>query len=444
MKKLIYISLVLFSFFSLSIASAEKDAEKAEEVAESSKSETKAKPIHYVRVDGVVAPVMSEYLIKSIEDAEKAGAGLTVIEIDTPGGLDLSMRDIIKAIMASEVPVAVYVAPSGSRAASAGVFITYASHIASMAPGTNIGSAHPVPMGGGEMDEVMLAKVENDAIAYIKSIAEKRGRNVEWAELAVKESVNITAEEALEKGVIEYVADSKEELLEKINGIEVETVTGKVTVVTKGAEIKVIEMGTRFSLLKAITDPNVAYILMMIGFAGLYFEFSNPGAMVPGVVGAISLIMAFYAFQSLSVNYAGLILVVLAVILFAAEIMVSGTGILAIAGVVALVLGSIMLFDSPIPELNLSMWVLVPTVTCVTAFFAGVAYFVVKSRQEPSVSGIEGMLGMEAEAVLAFSGEGKVFFEGEYWEAESSEAIEKGEKVLVYEIDGLKAKVRKK
>src|SRR3972149_3958148 len=246
--------------------------------------------IHYLHVDGIVNPVMAEFIIKSIENATKEKAEAVVIQLDTPGGLDLSMRDIVKATLSSDVPIVVYVAPSGSRAASAGVFITYAAHLAAMAPGTNIGSAHPVAMGGEKMDETMMKKVENDAVAYIKGIATKRKRNADWA---------------------------------------------------AKADVKDIEMGLRHRILNAITNPNVAYILMMIGLLGLYFELSNPGLILPGVVGAICLVLAFYAFQTLSVNYAGLLLIGLAVLFFIAEIKVISYGLLTVAGIVALTIGSL-------------------------------------------------------------------------------------------------------
>ena len=274
--------------------------------------------IHYLHVDGIVNPVMAEFIIKSIENAAKEKAETVVIQLDTPGGLDLSMRDIVKAMLSSDVPIVVYVAPPGSRAASAGVFITYAAHIAAMAPGTNIGSAHPVAMGGEKMDETMMKKVENDAVAYIKGIATKRKRNADWAEKAVRKSVNITAEEALKLNVIDLIAQDKKALLEATDGRKVEVISGEKTLKTAKAEVKDIEMGLRHRILNAITNPNVAYILMMIGLLGLYFELSNPGLILPGVVGAICLVLAFYAFQTLSVNYAGLLLIGLAVLFFIA------------------------------------------------------------------------------------------------------------------------------
>src|SRR3990170_5819815 len=262
-----------------------------------------ASQVHYLTVDGIVNPVMSEFVVKSIQGAQKENAEAVVIQLDTPGGLDLSMRDIVKAILSSDIPIIMYVAPAGSRAASAGVFLTYAAHIAAMAPGTNIGSAHPVAMGGEKMDETMMKKVENDAVAYITGIATKRHRNAEWAEKAVRESVNVPAEEALKLKVIDLIAPDKKTLLEAIDGRKVEDLGGRRIIKAAKAEVKDIEMGLRHRILNAITNPNVAYILMMIGLLGLYFELSNPGLILPGVVGAICLVLAFYAFQTLSVNY---------------------------------------------------------------------------------------------------------------------------------------------
>jgi membrane-bound serine protease (ClpP class) len=400
-------------------------------------------PIHYVKVDGIVNPVMSEYIIKSLENAETDGAEAVIIQLDTPGGLDLSMRDIIKAELTSDVPVIVYVAPAGSRAASAGVFMTYAAHVAAMTPGTNIGSAHPVAMGGQEMDEEMVKKVENDAVAYIKGIAKKRNRNEKWAEDAVRESVNITAEEALELKVIDILAKDRAELIAALDGRVVELPAGERALKTKGAEIKEVEMNLRFRILRAIANPNVAYVLMMIGMLGLYFELSNPGAIFPGVIGVICLVLAFYSFQTLSVNYAGLILIVLAVVFFVLEIMVTSFGLLTMAGLVSLVLGSLMLFESPLPFMRLSLWVLLPTVVLVTAFVLFVMYYAVRVQRKKPVSGMEGLVGEVGEAVERIDPEGKVFVEGEYWSAQSIEPIEKGDKIKVVDVKGLLLKVIK-
>ena len=406
-------------------------------------SQAYGQSIHYLHVDGIVNPVMAEFIIKSIENAAKEKAETIVIQLDTPGGLDLSMRDIVKAILSSDVPIVVYVAPSGSRAASAGVFITYAAHIAAMAPGTNIGSAHPVAMGGEKMDETMMKKVENDAVAYIKGIATKRKRNADWAEKAVRKSVNITAEEALKLNVIDLIAQDKKALLEAIDGRKVEIISGERVLKAAKADVKDIEMGLRHRILNAITNPNVAYILMMIGLLGLYFELSNPGLILPGVVGAICLVLAFYAFQTLSVNYAGLLLIGLAVLFFIAEIKVISYGLLTVAGIVALTIGSLMLFESPLPFMRLSIWVVLPIVLTITTLFLGTMYYALRIRHKKPVSGAEGLIDEIGIANTDIEKEGKVFIDGEYWDVWSDEPIKTGEKVKVMQVEGMRLKVAK-
>lgn len=399
-----------------------------------------APKVFYAKAEGIVNPVMAKYITGLIADAEKEKIEALVIQLDTPGGLDLSMRDIIKEILSSDVPVVVYVAPPGSRAASAGVFITYASSVAAMAPGTNIGSAHPVAMGGEKMDEVMMKKVENDAVAYIKGIALKKDRNADWAEAAVRNSVNITAEEALKLKVIDLIAENKVELIERLDGRTIELPSGLRPIRTKGAEVKDIEMNLRFRVLNAISNPNVAYILMMIGLAGLYFELSNPGVVLPGVVGAISLVLAFYALQTLSINYAGLLLIGLAVIFFILEIKIVSYGLLTVAGAVALFLGSLMLFDSPLPFMRVSLWIMLPVVVLVTAAIACMIYYAAGIHKKKPVSGMEGLVGAEgvvAEDMDAPGEEGKVFIDGEYWNAVSEGPVKKGERIKVKEIKGL-------
>ena len=399
--------------------------------------------IHYLNVDGIVNPVMSEFITRGIQDAVKENAEAVVIQLDTPGGLDLSMRDIVKAILSADVPVIVYVAPAGSRAASAGVFITYAAHIAAMAPGTNIGSAHPVAMGGEKMDETMMKKVENDAVAYIKGIAAKRHRNAEWAEKAVRQSVNVSAEEALKLKVVDLIAQDKKTLLEAIDGRKIEVLSGERILKTAKAEIKDVEMGLRHRILNAITNPNVAYILMMLGLLGLYFELSNPGLILPGVVGAICLVLAFYAFQTLSVNYAGLLLIGLAVLFFIAEIKVMSYGLLTVAGIIAITLGSLMLFESPLPFMRVSLWVILPVVISITVIFLGAMYYGLKIRHKKPISGAEGLIDETGAANTDIGKEGKVFISGEYWDAWSDELIKAGEKVRVVEMKGLRLKVAK-
>ncbi len=404
-------------------------------------------PIHYIVVEGIINPVVSEFIAKGLDDAQAGGAGVVVLQLDTPGGLDLSMRDIIKAIFASEVPVVVYVAPAGGRAASAGVFITYAAHIAAMAPGTNIGSAHPVAIGGGKLDETMVKKVENDAVAYIRSIAKKRKRNAEWAEKAVRESVNITAGEALELKVIDIIADSRTELFKTLDGRRVETVRGVRVIRTEGAVVVDVEMNLRSRILRAISNPNVAYILMMIGLMGIYFELSNPGVILPGVLGAICLVLAFYSFQALPVNYAGLILIGLSLVFFFAETQVVSFGLLTMAGVVSLVLGSLMLFKSPLPFMRLSIWVLLPTVILMTLFVLGTTYLAVTVHRRRPVSGVDAMVGEEGTVVEDIGGgerNGKVFVAGEYWDASSDAPVERGAMVKVVGVDGMVLKVIRK
>ncbi|WKZ33361.1 MAG: nodulation protein NfeD [Thermodesulfobacteriota bacterium] len=408
-------------------------------------SHSSAKEILYVKAEGVVNPVMAGFLLDNFEDAAERNAEAVVIQLDTPGGLDLSMRDIVKAMLASEVPVVVYVAPAGSRAGSAGVFMTYAADIAAMAPGTNIGSAHPVSMGG-EMDETMAEKVENDAVAYIKGIAAKRGRNAEWAELAVRESKNITAEEALNLGVINILAAGRDELIQKLDGMKVETIAGERALSTSGSRVVEVEMDLRYRILGAISNPNVAYILMILGLIGIYFELSNPGAVYPGVIGAVSLILAFYAFQTLPVNYAGFILIGLGVIFFILELMIVSYGLLAIAGVVSLLLGSLMLFDSPAPYFRISIWVILPAVILMTAVVIGAMLYAVRVHRRRPVSGTDTLVGSVGVASGDFGGdekEGSVYVEGEYWNAVSDVPLIVGEKVRVVEVRGLLLKVTK-
>jgi membrane-bound serine protease (ClpP class) len=395
------------------------------------------------KVDGVVNPVMSEFITQGIGKATKEGAEAFVIELDTPGGLDLAMRDIIKSILSSEIPVIVYVSPGGARAASAGVFITMAAHIAAMAPGTNIGAAHPVAVGGGKMDETMVKKVENDAVAYIRGIAEKKGKNADWAEKAVRESVSISAEEALKLNVIDLVTPNLAQLLTDIHDRNVLLITGEKVLYTEHVKIKPIAMGWRHRILDAISNPNVAYILMMIGLAGLYFELSNPGAILPGVLGGICLILAFYAFQTLPINYAGFLLIILAIILFILEIAVVSYGLLSVAGIISLTLGSLMLFDSPLPYMRVSLSVIIPTVILVSAVFILAISFAVKATLSKPISGEEGLIGEIGIAETPISPEGRVFIHGELWRAESEEPIKKKEKVEVVKVEGLMVKVKK-
>lgn len=396
-----------------------------------------------LKVKSTINPAISDYIEKGIQQAQDNGAACVILQLDTPGGLDTAMRDIVQSILNSTVPVVVYVAPSGARAASAGVLITLAANVAAMAPGTNIGAAHPVGLGGGKMDETMLKKVENDAAAYAKSLAEQRGRNVEWAVQAVRESESVSAEKALELNIIDLIAANLSELIQKVDGREIKTVWGTRTLELEGKTVETSEMGWRYRFLDALSNPNIAYLLMMLGFYGLFFELSNPGVIFPGVFGGICLILAFFALQTLPVNYAGVLLILLAIILFLAEIKVTSYGVLSLGGIVSMILGSLMLFESPEPYLRVSWYVILPTVATTAAFFIFALSFALKAQMKQPTTGREGLLGMRGKAVSPLKPEGKVFVHGEYWNAESKEAIETGEPVEVTGVSELMLTVKK-
>ena len=397
-----------------------------------------------VTVNAAITPAVATYIIKSIDQSYAEGSAGLIILLDTPGGLDLAMRDIIKELLNSRVPVIVFVYPSGARAASAGVMITMASNIAAMAPGTNIGAAHPVAIGmGGKMDETMAEKVVNDAVAYSKGIAKKRGRNSKWVERAIRKSESVTAEEALKLNVIDFVANDVSQLLAKIDGKTVLLPSGEVLLNTKGAIINEKKMGLRERILTTLSDPNIAYLLLMIGLAGLYFEFAHPGAILPGVIGGISLILAFFALQTLPVNFAGVLLIIFGIILFIAEIKIVSHGMLTIAGVISLVLGSLMLFESPIPALRVSLKVMVPTIVITTLFFVSVIGLAIKAQMRKPATGVEGMIGEKGDAITFVHEDGKVFIKGERWNAYSKDMIEVGEKVKVVGMKGLRLEVEK-
>lgn len=401
--------------------------------------------VHKITIDGVINPVATEFIIQSIEEAEDAGAEMLVIELDTPGGLMESMHLIVKSILASEVAVAVYVAPSGSRAGSAGVFITFAAHIAAMAPSTNIGSAHPVNLGGGQdTSKVMTEKIVNDAVASIRSVAEKRGRNADWAEKSIRESANITETEALSLNVIDYVVPLVDSLLSEVDGREVELVDGKKVLETKNAKIVEFNMGWRQRALNVLSNPNIAYILMLIGIYGIFFELYNPGAVLPGVLGGISLILGLYALQTLPVNYAGLLLIILAIVLFLLEIKVPSYGILSIGGVVSLVIGSIMLIDSPFPFLQISWKVILGAAITTAAFFLFAIGLALRAQRKKPTTGKEGLLGEKGKAIENINLEGSVELHGEIWNAFADSKIKKGQKIEVIEVDSQHLRVKVK
>jgi membrane-bound serine protease (ClpP class) len=385
-----------------------------------------------------ITPVTADYLASAIERAEEDKVSLLVVELDTPGGLDSAMRQMVQAILSSKVPVAVFVSPSGARAASAGVLITLASDIAAMAPGTNIGAAHPVNVGGGTMDNTMSKKVENDAAAYARSLAARSGRNADWAESAVRESASLSAKDALEKKVVDLVVSDLRELLERVDGREVRKGDSVLVVRTKEARIDRFPMGLRHRVLAALADPNIAYILLMIGIYGIYFELASPGAVFPGVVGGISLVLGFYALQTLSANYAGFLLILLSVILFFLELKIQSHGALAIGGIVAMTLGSLMLFrTSAEPFLRVSWSVLVTMIALSAVFFGVIISLAVRSQFRKPATGFEGMIGETGEAVTDIDGKGKVQVVGELWDARSDRPVRKGEPVTVKAVQGM-------
>ena len=399
-----------------------------------------------IEVEGAINPVVAEFVTNEIRSANTSSEELIVIRMDTPGGLDASMRKIIKAIQSSKIPVASFVSPSGSRAASAGTFITIASHIAAMEPGTNIGAAHPVNlMGGGtgEQAKVMEDKVVNDASAYIRSLAEQRGRNAHWAELSVRKSVSVSAEEAKRLNVIDLVAANLDSLVLALDKREVKLRGSIITLNTAERNITFKEMNSRQRILDIIASPNVAYVLMILGLVGLYFELSNPGLILPGVVGSISLVLALYAMQTLPINYAGLLLIILGVVLLIAEVNVMSYGLLAMSGAISIFLGSIVLIDSDDPAMQISKVILYPTLGMTFLFSIGSIYLAKKAHQLRTTTGMEGLLGEIGVVKETLNPEGRVLIHGEMWKAESDTVISVGEKVSVEVVKGLKIQVRK-
>ena len=400
--------------------------------------------IYLLKVDGIINPASAGYIVRGIDKAEQDGASCLVIEMDTPGGLMESMRSIVKRMLGSRVPIIVYVAPSGSRAGSAGVFITLAANIAAMAPGTNIGAAHPVQMGE-KIDKTMEAKILNDTVAYIKTIAKQRGRNEQWAEKAVRESVSVHEDEALKLGVIDLISPSLEDLLVRVDGREVTVSPGKIIALkVRGAEVKNINMSFRDRFLDIISNPSIAYILLMLGFYGLLYELASPGAILPGVIGGICLILAFFAFQMLPINYAGVALILLGIILFIAEVKITSYGMLSVGGVISLLLGSVMLINSPADFLRISfIKVILPVVLMSAAFFLFALVMVVRAHRRRPTTGKEGLVGGKGVATTDLKPEGVVEIRGELWNAVAEETIKAGEKIQVKETEGMKVKVIK-
>lgn len=401
-----------------------------------------ASEIGVVTVTGPINPVTVDYVTRSLKQAQSRRDLMFLMEIDTPGGLDGAMRSIVKEIFRSSIPVVVYVAPAGARAASAGAVIALAADVCAMAPGTNIGAAHPVRMGG-KTDRVMEDKMLNDAEAYLEAIARQRGRDQEIARRMVRESRSLSAEAAVQAKVVDLVAASRPELLTRLEGRIIQRGGRSIALHTAGARVVDYKMGPRDELLNAIGNPDVAYVLMLLGILGLFFELSTPGAILPGVIGAISLILAFFAFQTLPVNYAGALLVLLAVLLFVAEIKIVSHGVLAIGGTVAMVLGSVLMFPSPEPYLRLSPSVIAVTVTATALFFLVVVAKAIQARRAKPVTGVEGLLGSRGIADTEIAPTGKVLLHGAYWNATGTEPIGKGEEIEVTAVEGLRLTVRR-
>lgn len=418
-----------------------------------------------VEVQDAIGPATSHFIRQGIDLAAERGDALIVLALDTPGGLDSAMREIIQAILASPVPVVTYIWPRGARAASAGTYILYASHVAAMAPATNLGSATPVPIGSPapatpkpEEDEksgekpsaaddaveaatAMERKTINDAVSYIRGLAETHGRNADWAEQAVREAANLTSDQALEMNVIDVIATDTSDLLKQIDGRVVQMAYGEQTLATSGLVLDRLEPDWRTRLLAVITNPTVAYLLMLIGIYGLVFEGYNPGAIVPGVVGAICLLLALYAFQVLPVNYAGLALIVLGIVLMAAEAFVPSFGALGIGGILAFVFGSIILIDSEAPGYAVSRPLVGGLALFSSALVMSIIYFAMKGHRRPIETGVEGMIGALAVAREDFDANGQVFIHGESWSAQSTGPVHSGQKVRVKAVEGLVLKV---
>ncbi|HWO43063.1 MAG TPA: nodulation protein NfeD [Candidatus Eisenbacteria bacterium] len=407
-------------------------------------AQTRSRPfVNHIIIDGTINPAVADFIAESIQKSQQSGALALVVQLDTPGGLLSSTRQIVKDLLGAPLPVIVFVAPSGAGAASAGTFITLAAHVAAMAPGTNIGAAHPVAAGGEEVGGVMGEKLENFVASYGEAIARRRGRNVEWAVEAVRKSAAINASEALKLNVIDLIADNVNELLEKASELTVEVSGEKVALDLAGADVRSLEMRLSQRFINFIANPNIAYFLLIVGILGLYIELSNPGLIFPGVVGAICLLLFAAAFQVLPINYAGLGLIVLGVALLVAEVFVTSFGVLGIGGIACLVLGSLILYDSPGEGLAVDRSMIFVASATLGAAILAVGYLVMRSQARKPLMGTAGFVGETGEVIERIAPLGKIRIHGEIWSAESGETLEIGEKATVQKVEGLRLSVRR-
>lgn len=432
LQKYLFILLVLFS-----ICTATSSAQK--------------KQVHLIKIDGSINPASAQYIHDALKSAEENNAACLLVELNTPGGLLKSTRSIVSDFLSSTIPVVVYVSPRGGQAASAGVFVTLAANVAAMAPGTNIGAAHPVTVGEGaankeDSTDIMMQKATNDAAAFIRTIAEKRHRNMTWAEDAVRKSLSITETEALKENIIDLIAENIEDLLRKIDGKKVTTTSGEQTISTAQVDIIRKDMSFQEKLLDVLSDPNIAYILMMLGIYGIFFELYNPGSILPGIIGGICLILGFYSLQTLPVNYAGLALIIFAIILFLLEIKVVSHGLLTIGGVISLILGSLMLIqgDPSYEVVRVSLSVIISVTVCTVGFFGFAIGKGIAAQKRKPTTGIEGLIGETGTVMSSLEPEGRISVHGEIWRARCTEGhVERGKTVRVIGVENLMLIVKK-
>jgi len=436
---------VLFWFLTLILAMALPCTAFAQDGAASERTSSPGSSsarIYEITISDAIGPVTARFVVDGVAEAERDGFDAVLVHLDTPGGLDVAMREMVKAILGSEIPVIVFVSPSGARAASAGLFIALAAPVAAMSPGTNIGAATPVSLGGGaaSADTTMAKKVTNDSVAYIRSLAERWGRNADWAEEAVRDGVSVSAEEAVVLGVVDLIADDRDALLVALEGRTVQLTSGDRELRLRDATFVPAEMTRRDRILAALTNPSLAYLLLLAGILGIALELYHPGSILPGTVGGISLILAFFALQQLPVNAAGVLLLLLGMVLFFLETQVPSFGVLSVGGFVSLILGSIFLFRTDTMA-GLSFSVILPTILFFSAFLLFAATMAARAQKQKRMTGREGMEGEIGQVVTALEPEGRVFVHGEYWSAIAAEPVEVGRRVRVRSVDGLKLDV---